>query len=562
MKPSSDIVKEIFEYFKARRFDHSGSLTLLARSDNENYEVSNPDNSLTNILLELAKLYDEKNTKIVVFINRGRKIEIPVDLTFSSGFFGPSIFHENEALIKLSIQKILELFESKSNYGHGSYYVRSFLESLYFSPGISYNLRRFDFDHIEDEMEETFKKSIVDFDNIITRVEGLEIENSKSSGNFKTVIRSGEYGILFDEESNELDKLLDKKEIILIRYEDGFKYGYFPAFLSYLLFYCSEKIKQSGKKGLFFIDNVSWFTKLEERPYDEKLSISDFSDYAIKSASGDEISFGEGIIKNRLVSNFFMNDRYMQWTSDEDYYFEIINKLIRYSWLLIYNINSLFFWCMTKSNSLKLSSIHGLTVLGEEHYKWRPNKRIPILVGDCEILHLIEDKSGFKKEHKKPSNIMRPTRDIRIFVSSPIEGYEEERDLAYHVIEKDLQQQAIMQKGFSAEGKPSIKVCLDRVRKSHIFILILKDKAGYSYDGKPISKWEFEEAKKSDIETLVFLSDTDKRDPVLVEWINELEDPKKGVFRRKFSNLEELKKQLIADLPVAFFRYGRKLDNI
>lgn len=141
---------------------------------------------------------------------------------------------------------------------------------------------------------------------------------------------------------------------------------------------------------------------------------------------------------------------------------------------------------------------------------------------------------------------------LKIFVSSVIEGLEKERNIAEKAI-RDLILDPDQFEIFPASTGAPREICLEKVKESDIFILILKDKVS------DIVLEEFQTAEENEKEILIFL----KKDPNnrnLKEFLKGIE---KDYTYKRFSTLGEFEvclKKSIQYLLAHTFKLFKDID--
>jgi len=96
--------------------------------------------------------------------------------------------------------------------------------------------------------------------------------------------------------------------------------------------------------------------------------------------------------------------------------------------------------------------------------------------------------------------------NLRIFVSSTSEDLEKERRRVLEGIGR-LDFQAVAMESFGADSRQPIEVCLENVRNSNLYIVIVGHKYGsiVAETGKSYTQMEYEEARKIGLHCLVYL---------------------------------------------------------
>ena len=135
----------------------------------------------------------------------------------------------------------------------------------------------------------------------------------------------------------------------------------------------------------------------------------------------------------------------------------------------------------------------------------------------------------------------------RVFISSVVNGFEDERTVACNAV-KATGAIPILSENFVASPKDPRSVCLTEVEKSNVYVGILGDKYGWvSSSGLSVTHEEYEHAKKLAIPRYIFISEGAK-EPKQADLINQIESYERGVFRNKYSNTSDLYDKIYAAL--------------
>ncbi len=135
---------------------------------------------------------------------------------------------------------------------------------------------------------------------------------------------------------------------------------------------------------------------------------------------------------------------------------------------------------------------------------------------------------------------------LRVFISSTMDDPKEERVALATAIDKNRFWESVYAESFVARSESPREVCLDEVRKSHIYIGILKDRYGYiPSDNNP--QWysvvvlEYNEARNNQLPVLIFVDKNgSKRESKLMEFLKDITDFDRGHWRKEYSTTEEL----------------------
>ena len=131
----------------------------------------------------------------------------------------------------------------------------------------------------------------------------------------------------------------------------------------------------------------------------------------------------------------------------------------------------------------------------------------------------------------------------KVFVSSVIKGFEKFRHTAKEAVEV-ADMTPVMVEDMHAQPYSSEQVCIKEVQGADLVVLILSEKYGYKTEaGISVVHTEYKEAIKLHKPVLVFIQDADKENEQQ-DFIKEVEDYGGGLFRKKFSAPDELKKQI------------------
>lgn len=135
---------------------------------------------------------------------------------------------------------------------------------------------------------------------------------------------------------------------------------------------------------------------------------------------------------------------------------------------------------------------------------------------------------------------------LRVFISSTMDDLQEERMAIADVINQNSFWESINAESFVARSESPREVCLEEVRKSHIYIGIFKDRYGYipsenNPQGCSVVVLEYNEAKNNQLSILIFVDKNgSKRESKLIEFLRDVTDFDKGHWRKEYSTTDEL----------------------
>ena len=135
---------------------------------------------------------------------------------------------------------------------------------------------------------------------------------------------------------------------------------------------------------------------------------------------------------------------------------------------------------------------------------------------------------------------------LKVFISSTMDDLQEERMAVADAINKNIFWEAKYAESFTARAESPREVCLEEVRKSHIYIGIFKDRYGYipsenNPQGCSAVVLEYYEAKKKPIPIFIFIDKNDsKRESELKDFIEKITNFDNGHLRKKYSTTDEL----------------------
>lgn len=135
---------------------------------------------------------------------------------------------------------------------------------------------------------------------------------------------------------------------------------------------------------------------------------------------------------------------------------------------------------------------------------------------------------------------------LRVFISSTMEDLKDERVALVKVINQNTFWEAVYAESFVARSESPREVCLDEVRKSHIYIGIFKDRYGYIPEnnnprGVSAVVLEYKEAKDNQLPIIILIyKNASNRESQLDEFLKEITDFDKGHWRREYTTIDEL----------------------
>ena len=135
---------------------------------------------------------------------------------------------------------------------------------------------------------------------------------------------------------------------------------------------------------------------------------------------------------------------------------------------------------------------------------------------------------------------------LRVFISSTMDDLQEERMAIADAINKNRFWESVYAESFVARTESPREVCLEEVRKSHIYIGILKDRYGYiPSNNNPrrgsVVELEYNEAKNNQLPIFIFVDKNgSNRERKLKEFLKDITDFDKGHWRKEYSTTNEL----------------------
>ena len=135
---------------------------------------------------------------------------------------------------------------------------------------------------------------------------------------------------------------------------------------------------------------------------------------------------------------------------------------------------------------------------------------------------------------------------LRVFISSTMDDLKEERIAIADAINKNHSWESVDAESFVARSESPRDVCLEEVRKSHIYIGVFKDWHGYipedNNEGKfSVVELEYNEANKNQLQIFIFIyKNARNRESKLVDFLTKISDFNTGHWRKEYSTIEEL----------------------
>lgn len=140
---------------------------------------------------------------------------------------------------------------------------------------------------------------------------------------------------------------------------------------------------------------------------------------------------------------------------------------------------------------------------------------------------------------------------LRIFVSSTMD-LKEERNSVNDVVNQ-IEGIPIRMELFTARSQSPEEVCMEELSKCDLYVGIFSKRYGFIPNaGNPrklsATAIEFEKARELEIPTLIFVRKDGDREPELEKFLNRISDFKKGIFRKTFDGIDDLKYWVLASL--------------
>lgn len=135
---------------------------------------------------------------------------------------------------------------------------------------------------------------------------------------------------------------------------------------------------------------------------------------------------------------------------------------------------------------------------------------------------------------------------LQVFISSTMDDLQEERMAVADAINENRFWEAVYAESFTARTESPREVCLEEVRRSHVYIGIFKDRYGYipSNDNPQecsVVVLEYNEARNNQLPIFIFVDKNgSKRESRLIEFLRNITDFDKGHWRKEYSTTDEL----------------------
>lgn len=144
---------------------------------------------------------------------------------------------------------------------------------------------------------------------------------------------------------------------------------------------------------------------------------------------------------------------------------------------------------------------------------------------------------------------------VNIFISSPVDSLEKERQAVYESLEKIGFRNIFLSEVERSRSLDSRSVCMREIESSNLFILILGKFYGWIPENEDysVTELEYNKAVEEKLEILVFKLDFFEYEEKQSLFIRRVEDFENGKFRGKsISKIEELKDKVFYDIPQHF----------
>ncbi len=137
---------------------------------------------------------------------------------------------------------------------------------------------------------------------------------------------------------------------------------------------------------------------------------------------------------------------------------------------------------------------------------------------------------------------------MKVFVSSPVRGYEDLREAARVAIDV-LGHEPVLAEDFDASTPSPRETCLAAVRESDVMVLLLGDEYGSRQKFSDLSATheEYREAKESG-PVLAFVQESDSRSEEQAAFVQEVRNWEQGHYTVSFRNAEDLRDKVIRGL--------------
>ena len=134
-----------------------------------------------------------------------------------------------------------------------------------------------------------------------------------------------------------------------------------------------------------------------------------------------------------------------------------------------------------------------------------------------------------------------------VFISSVMRGFAPQRQAARSAVEL-LRLRPVMAEDFGAKAHSSQVACIDGVRQSEVYVLILGERYGYiAASGKSATEEEFDEARRRGIPVLCFV-ETGTKEPRQEEFLARLKSYEEGYHLGFYDTPTKLKDSIVQAL--------------
>lgn len=147
----------------------------------------------------------------------------------------------------------------------------------------------------------------------------------------------------------------------------------------------------------------------------------------------------------------------------------------------------------------------------------------------------------------------------RVFISSVMDAFQPFREAARKGVIA-AGGNPILIEDFPSLDASSRSACLDLVRSSDVYLVIIGDRPGSSPLGKPVVEEEFEEARRRKVPRLMFLQNV-TRDSETQELEKRLSHYVHGKFRKTFVTPDELTTEITAALRLMFGEVEMQMEK-
>jgi hypothetical protein len=139
-----------------------------------------------------------------------------------------------------------------------------------------------------------------------------------------------------------------------------------------------------------------------------------------------------------------------------------------------------------------------------------------------------------------------PGSNVRVFVSSVVDGFEAFREAARRGIERAGADAVLVNEDLPAMGESSRNACLDAVESCDAYLMLLGARGGWTTPAaKLVVEEEYEHARRQKMPTLIFVQQV-TRDSDAERLLRVVSDYTDGVFRQSFQSAADLERQVEA----------------